>query len=78
MRYYWEQQNDSDPSGFLAMTSVLRLHQLMTTAVDHRLRTEFNISLTDYQILKVLQLSDTRHLAAEQGGVASDGARPPR
>ena len=27
MRYYWEQQNDDDPSGFLAMTSVLRLHR---------------------------------------------------
>ncbi len=59
MRFYWEQQSDGDPSGFLAMTSVLRLHHLMTTSVDHRLRTEFNISLTDFQILKVLQLSDT-------------------
>ncbi len=59
MRFYWEQQSDDDPSGFLAMTSLLRLHQLMTTSVDNRLRTEFAISLTDYQILKALQLSDT-------------------
>ena len=60
MRYYWEQQNDDDPSGFLAMTSVLRLHQLMSTAVEHRLRARFKVSLTDYQdLLKALQLSDS-------------------
>lgn len=59
MRFYWEQHSDDDPSGFLAMTSVLRLHHLMTTSVDRRLRAEFDISLTDYQILKALQLSDT-------------------
>ncbi len=59
MRFYAEQQNDDDPSGFLAMTSMLRLHHLMTTAVEQRLRTEFTISLTDYQILKALQLSDS-------------------
>jgi DNA-binding MarR family transcriptional regulator len=59
MRYYWEQQRDDDPSGFLAMTSVLRLHHLMTTSVDDSLRTEFGMGLTDYQILKALQLSET-------------------
>ena len=58
MRFYAEQQNDDDPSVFLAMTSVLRLHHLMSTAVEQTLRTEFKISLTDYQILKALQLSD--------------------
>jgi DNA-binding MarR family transcriptional regulator len=59
MRFYWEQQSDEDPSGFLAMTSVLRLHHLMTAALEGQLRTAFGISLTDYQILKALQLSDT-------------------
>jgi DNA-binding MarR family transcriptional regulator len=58
MRFYAEQQSDDDPSGFLAMTSLLRLHHLMTTAVEHALRSEFNLALTDYQILKALQLSD--------------------
>ena len=58
MRFYAEQQNDDDPSGFLAMTSLLRLHHLMTTAVEHALRSEFKLALTDYQILKALQLSD--------------------
>ncbi len=59
MRYYWERQSHDDPSRFLAMTSLLRLHHLMTSALDHQLRTEFAISLTDYQILKALQLSET-------------------
>lgn len=59
MRFYAEQQNDHDAAGFLAMTSVLRLHHLMTTAVEKSLRTKFGISLTDYQILKALQLSES-------------------
>jgi DNA-binding MarR family transcriptional regulator len=59
MRLYWEQQNDDDPSGFLAMSSLLRLHHLMTNALERCLRAEFTISLTDYQILKALQLSET-------------------
>jgi DNA-binding MarR family transcriptional regulator len=59
MRFYWEQQDDDDPAGFLAMTSLLRLHHLMTTAVEQSLRADFKISLTEYQILKALQLSET-------------------
>ena len=59
MRYFWEQQSDDDPAGFLAMTSVLRLHHLMTASVENCLRTESSISLTDYQILKALELSQT-------------------
>jgi DNA-binding MarR family transcriptional regulator len=59
MRFFWEQQSDEDPSGFLAMTSLLRLHHLMRNTLDHQLRTAFEISLTDFQILKALQLSDT-------------------
>ncbi len=59
MRYYWEQRSDDNPSGFLAMTSVLRLHQLMTASLENCLRNEFSIGLTDFQILKALQLSET-------------------
>ncbi len=59
MRHYWEQQDGDDPSQFLAMTSVLRLHQLMTTSLEQRLRAAFGISLTDYQILKALELTET-------------------
>jgi DNA-binding MarR family transcriptional regulator len=58
MRFYWEQQSDDDPWGFLAMTSVLRLHHLMTATLDQQLRNAFNISITDFQILKALQLSE--------------------
>ncbi|HKV20265.1 MAG TPA: MarR family winged helix-turn-helix transcriptional regulator [Mycobacterium sp.] len=59
MRHYWEQQTDDDPTGFLAMTSVLRLHHLMTTSVDRTLRAEAGISLTEFQILKAMELSET-------------------
>ena len=59
MRFYWERQTGDDPSGFLAMTSLLRLHHLMTSTLEHQLRAECAISLTDYQILKALQLSET-------------------
>lgn len=59
MRFYWEQQTADDPSRFLAMTSLLRLQHLMTTALEQELRTECAISLTDFQILKALQLSET-------------------
>lgn len=59
MRYYWERQTSDDPAAFVAMTSLLRLHHLMTSALEHQLRTECAISLTDYQILKALQLSET-------------------
>jgi DNA-binding MarR family transcriptional regulator len=41
------------------MTSLLRLHHLMTATLDHQLRNAFNLSLTDFQILKALQLSET-------------------
>lgn len=41
------------------MTSVLRLHDLMTTSVDNCLRNECRIGLTDYQILTALQLSES-------------------
>ena len=59
MRYFWEQQSDDDPAGFLAMTSVLRLHHLMTVSVDRCVRSECRLRLTDYQILKALELSQT-------------------
>jgi DNA-binding MarR family transcriptional regulator len=59
VKFYWEQQNDADPYPFLAMSSVLRLHQLMTSVVEHELKQGFEMSLTDYLMLKTLQLSDT-------------------
>lgn len=59
VKFYWEQQNDADPYPFLAMSSVLRLHQLMTAALEQQLKGDFEMSLTDYLMLKTLQMSDT-------------------
>jgi hypothetical protein len=50
---------DADPPGFLAMSSVLRLHQLMTSIIEHELKVDFKLSPTDYLVLKTLQMSDT-------------------
>ncbi len=43
------------PPALGAMTSVLRLHQSMTAIVERVLRAGFDLSLTDYQMLRVLQ-----------------------
>ncbi|MGH3629872.1 MAG: MarR family winged helix-turn-helix transcriptional regulator [Sciscionella sp.] len=59
VKFYWEQQNDADPYPFLAMSSILRLHQLMTSVLDQELKQGFEMSLTDYLMLKTLQMSDT-------------------
>lgn len=59
VKFYWEQQSDSDPYPFLAMSSVLRLHQLMVAALEQKLKQGFEMSLTDYLMLKTLQMSDT-------------------
>ncbi|AII10929.1 MarR family winged helix-turn-helix transcriptional regulator [Rhodococcus opacus] len=59
LQYYWSQQIDDDPNPFLAMSSLMRTHQLMTSAIDTKLKKEFELSLTDYLMLKTLQLSDT-------------------
>lgn len=59
IKFYWQQQVDDDPYPFLAMSSVLRLHQLMTSVLEQELKKGFEMSLTDYLMLKTLQLSDT-------------------
>ena len=59
VKFYWEQQTEEDPNPFLAMSSVLRLHQLMTSVLEGELKRTFKLSLTDYLMLKTLQLSDT-------------------
>jgi DNA-binding MarR family transcriptional regulator len=59
VKFYWEQQSDADPYPFLAMSSVLRLHQLMTSVLEQELKQGFEMSLTDYLMLKTLQMSDT-------------------
>jgi DNA-binding MarR family transcriptional regulator len=59
IKFYWEQQVADDPYPFLAMSSVLRLHQLMTSMLERELKQKFELNLTDYLMLKTLQMSDT-------------------
>jgi DNA-binding MarR family transcriptional regulator len=57
VKFYWEQTSDDDPYPFLAMSSVLRLHALMTSALEAELKT-YKFALSDYLMLKTLELSD--------------------
>lgn len=59
VKFYWEQGSKEDPHPFLAMSSVLRLHQLMTSAMEAELKEHFGLSLSDYLMLKTLEMSDT-------------------
>lgn len=59
IKFYWERHADDDPYPFLAMSSVLRLHQLMTSMLEQNLKQSFSLNLTDYLMLKTLQMSDT-------------------
>jgi DNA-binding MarR family transcriptional regulator len=59
VKFYWEQTSNDDPYPFLAMSSVLRLHQLMTSTMETELKQSFKLTLTDYLMLKTLELSDT-------------------
>lgn len=59
VKFYWEQNSAEDPSRFLAMSSILRLHALMTSTMESVLKQSFKLGLTDYLMLKTLELSDT-------------------
>jgi DNA-binding MarR family transcriptional regulator len=60
---YWAEHDLGDPTGFLAMSSFLRFHQLLRAAVEPRLK-EHGLGLTDYLLLITL---------ATQGGTAVIG-----
>jgi DNA-binding MarR family transcriptional regulator len=49
----------SSPQGYEAMCSVLRLHHLMTSAIDAELKTGFSLRLIDYLTLRALEDSDS-------------------
>src|SRR5262245_44156084 len=55
--YYWRQQELGDPRHFIAMASVLRLHQVMTAEVDKVLK-EFELTRSAYLVLATVQLSE--------------------
>ncbi|MDO3402719.1 MarR family transcriptional regulator [Mycolicibacterium neoaurum] len=57
VKFYWEQSSDADPHPFLAMSSILRVHALMTTTLEAELKT-YELALSDYLMLKTLELSD--------------------
>lgn len=64
-RQHWrKQQFGEDEGGFLAMTSVLRVHRMMSVAIEQELKPH-DIKLNDYMLLMTLAMSDngTRPIA---------------
>ena len=57
VKFYWEQTSDADPHPFLAMSSILRVHALMTSTLEAELK-NYDLALSDYLMLKTLELSD--------------------
>ena len=70
-RQHWRDQRfGEDEGGFLAMTSVLRVHRMMTTAIEQELKPH-DIKLNDYMLLMTLAMSDngTRPIARLAGSL---------
>jgi DNA-binding MarR family transcriptional regulator len=57
-RHFWRQQQGlgRGEDAFVAMSSVLRFHRLMTETVENELK-KHQLNLTDYMLLMTLQLS---------------------
>lgn len=55
--HYWRQQELGDPRKFLAMGSMLRMHQLMTAEIDRVLK-GFELNRSGYLVLATVQLSE--------------------
>jgi DNA-binding MarR family transcriptional regulator len=59
-RTYWQGEHlGVDEESFITMTSVLRLHRLMSVALEQELKTH-GIKLNDYMLLLTLELSEHR------------------
>ena len=57
--HFWQEQGlNGDESGFLALTSLLRLERLVVDAAERELR-QVDLHLTDYLMLMTLQLSSS-------------------
>lgn len=57
--HYWKKYQLGDhEDAFLAMSSALRLHRIMTDAVESELKIH-GLNLTDYMLLMTLELSET-------------------
>lgn len=58
-RPFWREQGlGAGEDAFIAMSSVLRFHRLMTVAIEEELK-KHKLNLTDYMLLMTLQLSKT-------------------
>lgn len=58
-RHFWRKQHLGDgEDAFIAMSSVLRFHRLMTVSIEEELK-KHQLNLTDYMLLMTLQLSET-------------------
>ncbi|MGQ0632563.1 MAG: MarR family winged helix-turn-helix transcriptional regulator [Sporichthyaceae bacterium] len=56
-RLFWREQGLGDgEDAFIAMSSVLRFHRLMSVAIEDELK-KHKLNLTDYMLLMTLQLS---------------------
>jgi DNA-binding MarR family transcriptional regulator len=54
--HYWQDQGLGDGRTFLAMGSLLRMHTLMTAAIDRVLK-DFEVTRSGYLVLSTVQLS---------------------
>lgn len=64
-RNYWRGDHlGIDEEGFIAMTSVLRIHRMMTLAIETEFKSQ-DLKLNDYMLLMTLELSEnhTRPIA---------------
>jgi DNA-binding MarR family transcriptional regulator len=58
-RHFWRRQGLGDSEdAFLAMSSLMRMHKLMTDALETQLRTH-ELNVIDYMLLMTLYLSET-------------------
>ncbi len=57
IRHFWRAQDMGEgESPFVALTSLLRFHRLVTTKVEAQLK-PFKVNLTDFMMLMVLEMS---------------------
>jgi DNA-binding MarR family transcriptional regulator len=57
-RNYWRGEHlGIDEESFIAMTSVLRIHRLMSTAIEQEFKSH-DLKLNDYMLLVTLELSE--------------------
>jgi DNA-binding MarR family transcriptional regulator len=66
-RLSWQDSGQPEPDHFAAMASIMRLHQIVSSALDRLLR-EQDLSRTAYLVLVTLQLTSSKSLPMSQLG----------